>query len=325
MDNLPRRAGAARPGVRTSLALCLGLILIPAGAALAGAGLPDVDPVGVYPTGDAAVADALNADSAVPDILPARDLRREFALLGGSTASTWRWHAGDGGGALFGTQEIGGHDDEFGVVAEPEQEDEGGSSNFGRKVAAGALSAVLPGAGQFYNDQHKKAYIMFGVEVVIWGAYFVFDDQGDNRMAAARDYAGAYAATSGDHDDDYWQAVGGYMDSDAYNEDLLREARALQEEPSGLVGAADAWQWVNEDRFHAYQKIRADGNNAYDRRDFMILFAVINRAVSVVDAVIGAGAHDGKLETEVMGLNLELEPLPSWRDPGAQCVISRRF
>ena len=60
----------------------------------------------------------------------------------------------------------------------------------------------------------------------------------------------------------------------------------------------------------------------------MILFAVLNRAVSVVDAVIGAGGaegSDGVLETEVMGLNLEMEILPSFRDPGARWVVSRSF
>ena len=82
--------------------------------------------------------------------------------------------------------------------------------------------------------------------MAIWGAYLVFDHQGDNRMESAREYAGFYAGTSGDHNDDYWQAVGGYMDSDSYNDDLLREARALQEEATGLIDGEDAWQWVNE-------------------------------------------------------------------------------
>jgi len=115
------------------------------------------------------------------------------------------------------------------------------------------------------------------------------------------------------------------MDSDEYNESRLREARALEESPSGLVGSTDAWQWVNEDRKDSYSRIRADGNSAYDRRDFMILFAVVNRAVSVVDAVLNAGKDDGVLETEVLGMNMELEMLPSFKDPGARWVVSRSF
>ena len=144
-------------------------------------------------------------------------------------------------------------------------------------------------------------------------------------MESAAEWAGIYAGTSGDHENSYWQNVGHYMDSDAYNESRLREARALGESPTGMISSTDAWQWVNEDRRDSYSQIRADGNSAYDRRDFMIMFAVVNRAVSVVDAVLNAGKDDGVLETEVLGMNMELEMLPSFKDPGARWVVSRSF
>lgn len=255
-------------------------------------------------------------------------LRTEFQVLGrGASAlnqgvdleSYLRW--GQIGGQ--------GHerDSEIGAASgEPDEKSpDGAPSDLGTKVKAGALSALFPGAGQFYNGQQKKAYIMGGIEVAIWTTYFVFDKQGDNRLDSSIEYAEIYAGTSGSHPDSYWQSVGRYMDSDAYNEAQLREARALQEEPSGLVSGSDTWQWVNEDRRSGFGSLRADANSAYDRRDFMILFAVVNRAVSVVDAVLGAGAVDGKLEAEVMGMTLEMEMLPSWRDPGAQWTVSRRF
>jgi hypothetical protein len=215
---------------------------------------------------------------------------------------------------------------EIGAASEPEKpEGPAGPANTGQKVKAGVLSAIFPGAGQFYNGDRKKGYIMGGIEVGIWTAYFVFDRQGDNRLDTSIEYAGIYAGTSGEHPDSYWQSVGRYMDSDAYNESVLREARALQEEPGGLVSGSDTWQWVNEDRRAGFATLRADANSAYDRRDFMLLFAVVNRAVSVVDAVLGAGQPDGKLEAEVMGLNMGVEMLPSLRDPGAQWTVSRRF
>ena len=261
-----------------------------------------------------------------PQGRPAAFLRTEFQVLGpaalGSTTSLHSATALD-----FDQVGGGGLDDDFGTGAAANEEEEGekGSSNTGKKVKAGLLSAIIPGAGQFYNQQKSKAYVMFGVEVAIWTAYFVFDAEGDDRMDSATEWAGVYAGTSGEHNNTYWQNVGQYMDSDAYNEAVLREARALQEEPSGLVSGSDAWQWVNEDRREGYSSLRADGNSAYDRRDFMILFAVVNRAVSVVDAVLNAGKHDGLLETEVMGLNMELEMLPSFENPGARWVVSRSF
>jgi len=242
-------------------------------------------------------------------------LRSEYLILGARTGLAFDQVGGDGL-----SDEFGG-----GAAVEEEKEEVQGPSHTGDKVKAGLLSAVLPGAGQFYNGQKSKAYIMGGVEVAIWTAYFVFDAQGDARMESAEEWAGIYAGTRGDHENSYWQNVGHYMDSDVYNESRLREARALQEAPSGLIGSGEAWQWVNEDRKDGYSKLRADGNSAYDRRDFMILFAVVNRAVSVVDAVLNAGKSDGVLETEVLGMNIGLEMLPSFTDPGARWVVSRSF
>lgn len=235
------------------------------------------------------------------------------ALLHGSAPSAWMQIGGQG----ISTK------DEFGGSAGEEKK--GGPSNLGEKFKAGLLSAVLPGAGQCYNGQHQKAYIMAGVEVAVWTAYFVFDTKGDNRLDDSRDFAGIYAGTSGSHDETYWANVNLFMDSDAYNEDRLREARATQEPVTGLVGPEDAWQWANTDRLLGYRLMRADAARAYDRRDFTILFAVLNRAVSVFDAVKSAGGDDPLLGTEVLGMNVRMEVNPLWSKPAARCVVSRGF
>jgi hypothetical protein len=217
--------------------------------------------------------------------------------------------------------------DEFGTGRRSgdQERDAAPPGRLGRQFKAGLLSAVLPGAGQFYNGHRQKAWLMAGVEAGIWTTYFVFDHRGDSRMASSREWAGIYAGTEGEHDDNYWQSLSLFLDSDAYNDSRYREARALQEPVSGLVGADDAWQWVNNDRRYGYAKLRADGNSSYDRRDFMILFAVLNRAVSVFDAVMGAGRFADATHARVLGLDVDVRMQMALSDPGARCVVSRRF
>lgn len=257
-------------------------------------------------------------------------LRTEREVTGGSLSGSWRNLDPGRTGAFqqIGGQGLGRRQPEVGgggASARPDDEADAGPSVTGEKVKAGALSLVLPGAGQFYNGDRKKAYLMAGIEAGIWTAWFVFDRQGDNRMESSREYAGIYAGTAGGHPDSYWQAVGKYLDSDQYEDFLRREARATGETWPPPLPASDTWQWVNDDRKYNYQVLRADANSAYNRRDFMILFAVVNRAVSVFDAVIGAGDKPGTLETEVLGLDLNLKVVPSWRDPGARCSFARSF
>lgn len=224
-------------------------------------------------------------------------------------------------------QEFGQPQDEIGASDDfHDEDDQGGSSNLGDKIKAGALSAVLPGAGQYFNGNHQKAYIFAGAEVAVWTAYFVFDSQADKRMSTSREYGLIYAGVSGEHSSDFWQNVGRYMSSEEYYDALAREARALEEDiPPPLTGD-DTWLWVNNDRRREYLMVRADANRAYDRRDFTILFAVVNRAISVVDAVLGVGDDDQPgVATGILGMNLAVDVNPAGSDPGGRCLLTRSF
>ncbi len=215
----------------------------------------------------------------------------------------------------IGAQEIGGND-EF-AVAPSDAEDRTGPSSTKRRLTAGGLSLLVPGAGQFYNGDRGKALIMVGIEAAVWGAYLGFDRHADNLSDDYRSWAGIYAGTGGTHPDSYWQSVGRYMDSDAWYESRLREARAFGEPAPAPPGEDQQWQWRSEDFRRDYQILRADANEAYDRRDLMILFAILNRAVSVFDAVRNGGAREAGepvLGARVLGADLALEvsaPLPS--------------
>ena len=244
-------------------------------------------------------------------------LQSEGAVLGRPVSSDWRRL-----NLPLGVQS----DDGIGGVSRENEMSTGGSSNTGQKVLAGFMSALIPGTGQFYNRQSTKGFIMLGIDVAIWGTYFLLDEQSDRRVQDYQEYAGVYAGTSGDHAEGYWQALGRYLDSDAYNEALLREARALAESPSGLVDGSSEWQWRNETFQDNYQQLRADATNAEENRDFMIFFAVVNRAVSVVDAVRNGGhRNDSTLGMRVLGLDVALDATPSLSNPRARCVLSRRF
>jgi hypothetical protein len=54
------------------------------------------------------------------------------------------------------------------------------------------LSALVPGAGEFYAKSYLKAGIFFGVELLSWGTYALFQVKGDNQTDKFQKYADQY-------------------------------------------------------------------------------------------------------------------------------------
>jgi hypothetical protein len=54
------------------------------------------------------------------------------------------------------------------------------------------LSALVPGAGEFYAKSYLKAGIFFGVEILSWGAYTLYQVKGNNQTDKFQSYADQY-------------------------------------------------------------------------------------------------------------------------------------
>ena len=63
------------------------------------------------------------------------------------------------------------------------------SDNKKSPILAAALSAVVPGAGQFYAKSFIKSAIFLGIEAGLWITYAIFQNQGDDQTDFYRNYA----------------------------------------------------------------------------------------------------------------------------------------
>ena len=69
-------------------------------------------------------------------------------------------------------------------------------------VLSGVLSAIVPGAGQFYNEDYWIAGIFIAVEAALITTAVVFDKKGDDQTNTFQNYADDY--TNPDH---HWSVV----------------------------------------------------------------------------------------------------------------------
>jgi hypothetical protein len=161
-------------------------------------------------------------------------------------------------------------------------------------VKAGLLSALVPGCGQYYNGRRQKARYFLAAEALAWIGFASFHSYGDwrkddfIRFAAVR----ANAKLQG-KSDEFADIVGFYDDIDQYNS----LGRAFDPERPYLQDTPDNhWRWQSDGDRQEYRDLKNRSRESYRRSEFMIGLAVINRIVSVIDAVRDAARANRRID-----------------------------
>ncbi|MFH1277430.1 MAG: hypothetical protein ABIK65_03515 [Candidatus Eisenbacteria bacterium] len=181
------------------------------------------------------------------------------------------------------------------------EEGEGGGHGASR-VKPFLLSALLPGLGQRENGSVLRSRIFFAAEAVIWTSFIVFKSQEHLRTNDFEEFAEAYAGAEGTGKDfEFYRILTIYDDVDQYNESVRIEARAIyppSQYPQEVrdqylaengFGPDRAFRWRTNEARLDYRLIRNDALNSGRRADYALVAAVVNRALSAVEAARAAG------------------------------------
>lgn len=196
------------------------------------------------------------------------------------------------------------------------------------------LSAVLPGAGEFYGGNYLKAGIFFGIEVLAWATFAYFESKGNKK----EDEYIAYA-------DQYWDVRTyarwlkneGFSESsginpDEPNRDILREQIMVCERANfshtmpeygsqqyyELIGKYQNFQagWTNlthvptkaagpynyqtyrDPVFTNYASERQKANDFFDYAKIGPITAIVNHILSAADAAWVISTYNSKIKLE---------------------------
>ena len=171
------------------------------------------------------------------------------------------------------------------------------------------LSLLLPGLGHSYLGSRQTATKFYVLEGGIWLTYLGFRYYSTILRDDAILYAYANASASMKEDEDYHDAIEWYQNLEAYNINVIEEARfnfpkdrdsQLEYIEEHTIPNSLAWNWQDNNTWRMYKKLRRRARIALQDASYCIGAAIFNRIVSGITAV--------RATKRLEGVNLWMEP-----------------
>lgn len=181
-------------------------------------------------------------------------------------------------------------------------------------------SSLIPGLGEYYVGNRKKARIFFATDAATWIGYASYRIYGHAKESDYIRFAQTNAnAQLENKSDDFRDLVGFYTNTDEYNS----LGRVFDQERPYLPDTPENhWQWSSPEDQATYRHLKNRSREAFRTADFFIGIAIVTRVVSVIDAVRDVKRYNSRLDREFSEapVRLDLNPFSSTR----QVVVSFR-
>jgi TM2 domain-containing membrane protein YozV len=196
-------------------------------------------------------------------------------------------------------------EDFFQLPGEFQQEKEGLKS----ATKAAFLSLLLPGAGEIYAGSHTRGKIFLSVETSFWAGFFGFRTYGGWLKTDYKNYASSHAgADIGGKPDHFFDNLAYYDNRDEYNQlARLYHREDVQPYPENEVWN---WEWDSPNSKSNYKNLKNRSRTAYRRALFMAGLSLVNRVVSVIDAMKAVKSYNRKKSMEISKVRFDLKVNP---------------
>lgn len=154
-------------------------------------------------------------------------------------------------------------------------------------LKAALLSAALPGLGQLYLDEKGRGQMYLIAEGATWATFAAFQIYSQWKKDDYRRLAktGAGIDITG-RPDDFIDILAFYNNVDEYN-----ALGRLTESGRPYINPADsnnAWYWNDPAQRNTFRQLKNSSHEAIRRSQFAFGLAIVNRAASVIDAILTA-------------------------------------
>ncbi|UCG60629.1 MAG: hypothetical protein JSV52_09860 [Candidatus Zixiibacteriota bacterium] len=192
--------------------------------------------------------------------------------------------------------------DDFDEFDDPSEKKPDSNTKRTKRVSiakAALLSALLPGLGEYHIGNRTKARYFFGAEALTWASFVAFRMYGSWKKDDLIRFAAQYAnADLEGKSDDFLDWVGFYSDIYEFN---TRGRVGDPDRPYLQDTPENHWVWISPEYQAAYRDLKNSSREAYRKADFMIGVAIVNRVISVIDAIRDAKRANRQLDDNTFG------------------------
>ena len=211
-------------------------------------------------------------------------------------------------------------DDFFQMPGEFEEKKEGLKST----TKAALLSLILPGAGEIYGGSKTKGKIFILSEASLWAGFFAFRTYGAWLEDDYRVYAAARAKVNLEgKSEGFFDQLAFYDSRDQYNQFAPLYYRG-ERQP---YPEDDFWYWAwdsRESRAH-YRDLKNRSKDASRKALYMVGLSLVNRIVSVVDAMKTVRSYNRRKSLELSRMKFDLKANPLGHNPKVMLYVSRNW
>jgi hypothetical protein len=235
-----------------------------------------------------------------------------------------------GSGALF--HDPGERSSSLRYYASGEEEDffempgEFGAERKGMKsgTKAALLSLFLPGAGEIYGGSKAKGKIFLFSEASLWVGFFGFRRYGAWLKEDYRVYAASHARVDLEgKSDEFFDQLAFYDSRDQYNQFApLYHRDERQPLPADNFWN---WEWDSRESRDYYRDLKNRSKSASRKALYMVGLSIVNRIVSVVDAIKTVRTYNRKKSLEISQLKFDLKANPLGHNPQIMVYVSRKW
>ena len=166
---------------------------------------------------------------------------------------------------------------------------------------AAILSGILPGAGQWYAGNKKRALAFFAAEASLWFGHDRYNGKGDDKKKEFRTYADKYWSRT---EYEIWLTTD--PNADLYSTHTLPSTNTQQYYE--MIGKYDqflaGWHDSDNETIESpmrllYMDMQHTSNTFYKRAEWMAKLLVLNRVVSAAEAALSLRTKNQNISMNV--------------------------